>query len=309
MRYLTYGFLRILQRPGLTFLLYAANVLLGFIVALNIRVFANVVNTTGFSQELATRFDIVLWADILEKASTSLGSAFLQTFWLIPLYLLWKVVSSAGLIYAFRHGEIASFWRGVATYTGRALLLSIGYLIPLGILLVLEFLLALGLNALWPGEVGTFRIYVFVLPTLVVLTIWGIQVLHDFGRVALISGEQRVWDAWKTGLTWPFRHWGAFSIVFFWSVLAAVLVALPLVFDPTGIHRTLALWGLFLLYQVFFLLRAATTVGWTASEVFYFEDRERALTLTPSTPALPESPPTHAPDSDQSASVPDRSGG
>ncbi len=303
MRYITYGFLRILQRPGLTLLLYAVNTLASFFIALNMVALTGVVNSRGFSQELATRFNIVLWADILEKAGASLDSAFMQLFWLIPVYLVWKVASSAGLIHAFQHGETNSFWKGVATYSGQALLLSVGYLVPLGILLIVELLIALGLQAIWPGEVATYRIYLLLLPALIILTVWLLQLLHDFGRVALISGRQRVWDAWKTGMTWPFKHRQAFLLVLFWSILAAGFLALPFLIDPPGVRRPLALWGLFLFYQILFILRAAITVGWTATEVFFFEDRA----AIPQTPVPPVPLPDHAPDSGQSPSEPDKS--
>ncbi|WP_457654393.1 hypothetical protein [Rhodocaloribacter sp.] len=262
------GFAAIHKRPGLVVLTYAVNLCLAFILTLPIYMaLSNVVGPTGFGTDLARQFDVVLWADILDKVGIVLSALWAQLFWMIPLYLVWKAGLSVGLIHALRDGGGRSFWTGVGRYAARAVGLGLLY----GLLAVVwvggVVLLSVVLALVWNGEVGAFWIFFVSAPVLVVLGLALIDLLHDYGRIALVLEEKKIARAFLTGLTWPFKHRTAFPLYGLWFLLAAVALAMPKVLD----FNLNGIWGLFFLQQIFLLLRAAATVGWFGSEVALFE--------------------------------------
>ncbi len=262
------GFSAVQKRPGLVVLIYAVHLCLAFLLALPIYMaLSNVVGPSGFGSELAQQFDVVLWADILDKAGLVLSALRTQLFWMIPLYLVWKAGWSVGLIHALRDGGGRSFWAGVGRYAARAVGLGLLYGLLVLVWLGGVALLSVGLAVVWNGEVGAFRVFFVLAPTLVVLGLAFIDLLHDYGRIALVVEERKVTRAFLAGVTWPFRHAQAFPLYGVWFLLAAVALALPIVLD----FEMNGIWGLFLLQQLFLLLRAAATVGWFGSEVAFFE--------------------------------------
>ncbi|RMF51730.1 MAG: hypothetical protein D6746_17370, partial [Bacteroidetes bacterium] len=151
------GLTAVQRRPGLVALTYGVNLVLAFILAVPVYVvLADVVGPTGFGDDLVRHFDIVLWADILEKAGPLLAALWSQLLWMIPLYVVWKVLLSAGLFHALRDGAVRPFWTGVGRYGGRALLVSAIYGV-LGLVWAgFSALVAAGIVLGWGGEVGAF---------------------------------------------------------------------------------------------------------------------------------------------------------
>ena len=283
------GFTSIARRPGLAVLLYAVGGLLAFVLStLVYNALADVVGPTGFGPDLARDFDVVLWADVLEEAGTTLGTVALHLLWIGPLYLLWQVAASVGLIHALAGSRTGSFWRGAGRYAGRALLLALLYgLLAMGVFLPLAGLLAL-LDGVWDGEVAAFWIYGVVAPTLLIAALSVLDLMQDYSRIALVIEEQPVGRAWKVGVVWPFRHGAASQLYVAWFALAAVLLVLPMALDMSFTAATTStIWLLFALQQLALLARAAATVGWLGSEVAFFEDvRRRQMP-----PAAEDAPP------------------
>lgn len=266
------GLVALRQRPGLVFLLYGVNLAIAFVLAVPLySALSGITGETGFGPELAAGFDAVLWADILEKAGPVFRALGAQLFWMAPLYLVWKVAAGVGLAHALR-GRGRSFWQGVGRYTGHGLLLALGFvplLLGLGLALVLLGVLA---GILWEGEVGTFWWNVVLLPALLVGGLALLDLMHDYARIALVVDDRPVRSAFKTGVRWPFRHRAALVVYGFWFVVAALLLAAPVLPDLSTAAATAASVGLlFLLQQLFLMLRAATTVAWIGSEVALYE--------------------------------------
>ncbi len=256
------------KRPGLVVLTYAVNLCVAFILALPIYMaLSDVVGPSGFGSDLVRQFDVVLWADIMDKASIALSALWAQLFWMIPLYLVWKAGLSVGLIHALRDGGVRSFWAGVGRYAARGVGLGLLYGLIVLVWLGGIILLSVGLAVVWNGEVGAFWIFFVLAPVLIVLGLAFIDLLHDYGRIALVLEEKKIARAFRTGLTWPFKHRSAFPLYGAWFLLAAVALAMPTLLDI----NLRGIWGLFFLQQIFLFLRAAATVGWFGSEVALFE--------------------------------------
>ncbi|HMB89313.1 MAG TPA: hypothetical protein VKP65_00610 [Rhodothermales bacterium] len=267
------GLAGIRRRPGLIALLYGMNLLLAFVLSVPVYfALQEAIGPTGFGEDLARSFDVVLWADILEKAGDVLQAIPFQLLWMVPLYLLWKVAASVGLIHALRGEQIRPFWEGVGRYTGRAFLIALLYIVLFAAGIVGIIVLTLILNSVWPGEVGTFWVNFVIVPTAFISMVAVLDLMHDFANIALVVEEKPVLQATLRGLRWPLKYGRASWLYLAWFVPAALLLLLPTVLDMTLTAGTgLAIFGLFLLQQLLLLLRAAMTVGWLGSEVAFFE--------------------------------------
>ena len=267
------GFTGIRRRPGLVVLIYAMNLMMALILSIPVYIaLSSTVGGTGFDADLAGGFDFVLWADIIEEVGEALGALQFQLLWMIPLYLIWKAAASVGLIHALRGDDARSFWQGVGRYTGKAVLLGLLFLVLALIGVVGLLIVAGGLSAFWPGEVGVFWINFAILPTLAISGLAVLDLMHDYARMALVVDEQKVLKATFTGLAWPFKHGQASGLYVAWFVPAALLLLLPTVLDMNVAAATGgAIWGLFLMQQILLLLRAAVTVGWFGSETTLYE--------------------------------------
>ncbi len=270
---LTAGLAGLRRRPGLVVLLYAMNLVIALVLAIPVAVIlGNTVGPTGFGEDLARGFDIVLWADIFDEAGAALGALFLHLFWMIPVYLIWKAAAGVGLIHALRGDQIRSFWQGVGRYTGKGVLLGIAFLVLTGIGVVVALGVALMLGAVWSGAVGAFWVNAVIAPTLIISVLAVLDLMHDYARAALVVGEEKVMTALGTGIVWPFRHGQASLLYLIWFAPAALLLLLPTVLDANMTAATGGtIWGLFITQQVFMLLRAAVTVGWFGSETAFYE--------------------------------------
>ncbi len=268
------GLAGIKRRPGLAVLLYAANLILAG--ALGLVVYAaleETVGPTGFGADLSRGFDLVLWSDIFEKAGPALRVLLVQLLWIAPLYLLWKTAAGVGLVHALRGDQIRPFWEGVGRFTGRGLLLALLFLLPLAGWVVVVGIVHAAAQALWQGEVAAFRISAVLTPALLLAGCFLLDLMQDFGRTALVVKGETVGRAWTTGLAWPFRHPSSLALYAVWAFGAALLLALPALLNVTATGASApALWGVFILQQVFLLLRASASAGWIGSETAYYEE-------------------------------------
>ncbi|MCZ6758147.1 MAG: hypothetical protein O7C39_07675 [Bacteroidetes bacterium] len=256
------------RRPRLVGLLYGVNLVAGFIVTVPIYLALNSATaTTGFSSELATQFDIVLWADVLEDALPTLVGLFSQLFWIFPVVLLWKAVASIGIIVTLYSRGLQSFWHGVGEYSGRAIVLALAFLVPVAALGVGIAISVFILSAIWPGEVGGFWIFVVFIPVSLVIGLSVLDLMHDYARMELVIGTKTVGKSVLSGVLWPFRHFNSIGLYAGWFVIALILLSVPTMIDV----RTGGLWGVFILQQLFLFARAGVTVAWFGSEIELYD--------------------------------------
>lgn len=286
------GIGRVSKRFRLVLLIYAVNLLIAFLLVLPVYyMLGSVAASSGYSVELMQGFDPVLWADILSSAGAVLRSSLMQLVWALPVFLLWKVASHVGLVYALQRSSNTDgpnyFWFGVGRYTGRALLLATLFLIPSVILCGLVLLLSFGLHRIWSGEVGGFWIYAVFAPLLLLIVLAIFNLMHDYGRIALLLENRSVVTAWRTGLLWPFKHRTSLLLYAFWFFIGVVLLMLPTLLSINVPTETISLvWILFLFQQLVLLARAWVNVAWIGSEVALFEDvGEREMSAHRFTPA------------------------
>jgi hypothetical protein len=98
---LALGVEAIRRRPGLAWLIYGLNLLVALIISIPLLVvLERAVSESGYSEELATTFDPALWADIFTRSPDLMATLLAQLFWVVPVYLVWNVLSLTGLVHA-----------------------------------------------------------------------------------------------------------------------------------------------------------------------------------------------------------------
>ena len=268
-RILNDGWSASVKRPGLAGLLYAGNLLLGIILSIPILVaFSSAVSESGYSPDLGVEFDVALWADILRDSGPLVSTMLMQLLWVIPVFYLWKIGSTVGVVHAMRDDRTGSFWEGVGRYAGKALLLGLPFLV-LAILAVAGLALITALLSAAPiGEVGQFWIRFVVAPILIILSVAVIDMMHDFARLELVLRSKSVWNSMYAGMDWFWQSGSAQALYMLWLVIGSLTLILPFWAD-------MALGGLFLaflLQQTLLYVRSLVTVGWLTSEVMLFQE-------------------------------------
>lgn len=267
------GLRSIARRPGLVVLIYAINFIVAFLLALPIAIaLGGKLAVYGFGTDMTESLDLVLLVEVLERAGDLFGMLWVQFLWMIPLWLVWKAASRAGLIHALRGDAIRSFWQGVGRYTGRAVLISLLFLVPVIGWAVAVVLLGVSLAALWPGEVGVFWTFFVAVPTLLIAGFAVLDLMQDYAVAALVIEEKSVGASVRTGYRFPIRHGQASWLYMMWFALALLALALPTVLDMAFATATaVGIWLLFIVQQLVLFARAAVTVGWLGSEAALYE--------------------------------------
>lgn len=272
---LSAGLDRLRRRPGLALLLYVVNLLVG--LGLSIPVYLALqqrTGDTGFGHDLARTFDLTLWADVLQTFGSVLSQLSLHLLWMLPAYTLWKIVAGIGVTFALQGSADRSFLTGIRRFLLQAVGLAFLFVLLLAAWAVVVILVLLLVSSVWEGEVAAFWINGVALPALFLFGIATLDCMHDYSRIALVSEQQNVLAAFRTGLLWPFQHSTADALYAAWFAAAAVFMLLPLLLDALlTAAAPAAIWTLFLSQQALLLLRASTTVAWLGSEVALFEMR------------------------------------
>lgn len=269
---LALGVQAIRQRPGLAWLMYGLNLLIALLISIPLLiVMQSAVSGSGWSEELATNFDPALWADIFERSPDLLITLLAQLFWVVPVYLVWNVLSLTGLAHALSRGAQGSFWTGLGRYGTRAIWLGGLFLGMMIVGFMFVGLMALIANVLFQGAAGTWWVNLIFLPILTLVVFAVLDLAHDFARLELVFSERSVGSAWTAGFAWLWRSYAANAVYIVWMLAAVVtvLVATGLDFAMGGLVLA------FLVQQVFMLARAAITVGWIGSEIAVWEAETR----------------------------------
>lgn len=271
------GFGKAAHRRSLILLLYLAT--LGLAMILAVPVFRGVdlaFGTSGFSRELAEKFDVILWVNALKGLGSTLSATISQFFWAIPLFIVWKVASQVGLVHALQGQADKPFWEGVGRHTVRGLGLAVIFLL-LALFLVVAVWIVLGglLSGMDdPGLSWTPQQYWTVMavgPAITILILAALDLMHDYARMHLVLRGQGIWESFIAGLGWPFRRFSAVAVYGFWLILGAAFWTLPFLIDYVLAKTTTGgILGAFALQQIAILVRNGVSVGWIGSEVSLF---------------------------------------
>ncbi len=262
------------RRPGLVLLVYLVNLIVALV--LSIPIFSALSSATalsGFSPDLVARFDIVLWTDVLEKAGDVLIGSWAQLFWVIPVLFFWKVALSIGLVYALRDGALRSFWEGVGRYGGKAVVLGILFVLLVLVWAVVVTVVVVVAGFMVERTESAFVLYWIVTPSVAVVGLAVLDLMHDFGRISLVSAGRTAVAAWIEGIKYPFRRPGSVLLYLFWAVVSLVLSIAVTRMHASWAATMAGVWLAFLGQQIVFLLRAGTTVAWFGTEVDFYERR------------------------------------
>lgn len=261
------GFRALRSRPGLAVLLFLVNLAVAVILAVPLGVaLSSAVANTGFDTDLASGLDLVLIVDIVQANPDIITVLISQLIWIIPLVLVWKAAMGVGLIHALRGDSTGSFWTGVGRYFGRAFAMGLMYMAGAGFVILAAIVVGMVVNGM-SGEVWTYRAWAYVVPLIAVFGLAKIDLMHDFGRIAIVLKGRPVFGAFIDGVLYPFRHGRTFLLYLFWMVPAALFWLLPTVIEAT-VGASLAI---FIFQQILLLGRAGVTVSWIGSEVAFFE--------------------------------------
>ena len=257
------------KRPGLAGLLFAGNLVLGFILAIPILMaFSQAVSSTGFSPELSREFDIALWADLVQESGPVFQTMLAQLFWVLPVLYVWKTGAAVGVVSALSGDRTGSCWTGLGKHAGPALLLGIPYVVMAGLIILGILLINVLISLILSGEVLLFWVRFVATPVLLILALAVVDMMHDFARLELVIRDKRVWNSFTAGIRWFFRSGTGQGIYLTWFVIGLATLFLPFWAD-------LAFGGLFLaflLQQALLFVRSLVTVGWLGSEVFFFQE-------------------------------------
>lgn len=261
------------RRPALTLLVYIVNLSGALLLStLFFRLLVDTIGVSGFGDQKLLDFDTLIWQEAMAAGGGRLVGILTHLLWIVPLYVVWRVVEGMGLIYAHHQGGAWSFWRGVGHYLMRGLALALIWLPVRVIALGGVFVGATGLASLWEGEIGTFWSMLVILPAAVITVLAMIDLFERYGRLAMIVRHERIFSAFATGIGWPFRHGSASFLYLFWFFVGLAVLIAPTFIGAQGATTIAGIWGAFFIQQIVLLVRAAITVAWTGSEVALFEE-------------------------------------
>lgn len=266
------GFGKAADRRSLILLLYLVGLAIAVLLAVPVfRAIDGIFGSSGFSAELANRFDIILWIDMLEKGGSAFAATIRQFFWAIPLFIIWKVASQVGLVFALEDDGQGSFWEGVSRYTLRGLLLALIYLL-LGVISMVVLWVILTVVIKGMGEPGQVWTGLVIGPLLSIVILAMFDMMHDYARMHLVLRERGIWESFLSGSFYPVRRLSALLLYKFWFLIGGLLWLLPFWLDGAFAKTTIAgMFGAFLVQQAAIFVRHGVTVGWVGSQISYFE--------------------------------------
>lgn len=266
------GLVGLRSRPELAAVVYAGNLLFALVLSVPlVRTVRDIVDGSGFGNDLAARFDLIVWADILSAARESLVAQAGHLLWLLPLYAIWKAALSAGLLHALQGNRTRPFLQGAGRFLLWSIVLGVVYLVLLflGILAVLMLTGLIGSAWRSPVAVLWIGIATLVLSGLLVATL---GLMRGVSRAALVIGKHNVLSAVAIGLVWPFRHGVIVLVYAVWAAGACLAILLPLMLEgAVTAATTTSVVVLFAVQQVSLLGRAAVATGWYGSLAGWYE--------------------------------------
>lgn len=270
------------SRPELVAVAYAGNLLFALAVSVPlVRTVRDIVAHSGFGDDLAARFDLIVWTDILSAAREPLVALAGHLLWILPLYAVWKAALSAGLLHALQGTRTRPFLQGAGRFLLWSIVLGMAYLVLLclGILAVLMLTGLIGSAWRSPVAILWFGIATLVLSGLLVAML---GLMRGVSRAALVIGGHNVLSALAIGLVWPFRHGLIVLVYAAWAAGACLAILLPLMLEGAATAATTtSVVVLFAAQQASLLGRAAVATGWYGSLAGWYETVISRAPVTP----------------------------
>lgn len=270
------------SRPELAAVVYAGNLLFALAVSVPlVRTVGDIVDHSGFGDDLAARFDLVVWADIFSAAREPLVALAGHLLWILPLYVVWKAALSAGLLHALQGTRTRPFLQGAGRFLLWSIVLGMVYLVLLCLGIPAVLMLTGLIGSAWrsPEAILWIGIATLVLTGLLVATL---GLMRGVSRAALVIGKHNVLSALSIGLVWPFRHGLIVLVYAAWAAGACLAIMLPLMLEGTvTAATTTSVVVLFAAQQVSLLSRAAVATGWYGSLAGWFETVSSPAAVAP----------------------------
>lgn len=254
------------RRPGLTAIVFLSHAAIAFV--LSIPIYQSLMDSTGasgFGADLVTRFDLVLFADIMEDASDAVQSVLVQLLWIVPAVVLWKTAMAVGILHALRWGGVGSFWDGLGRFTLRALVIAAMNFAMLGLLVATAAAIVALIG------LATSQFPVIFGGILAVLLLVFADFADDYGRVVLVSDRSQILRSWWSGVTYGFRRPAAVAVYVAWAVAAVALTLLVVRLHPSWAREIGTVWLLFLGQQALLVIRSGVSVAWLGAELTFHE--------------------------------------
>ncbi len=271
--YVRLGLVAARRKPLLVLGLWLFQFAIAFLTTIPLSSAVKSLAETGFSADMARRIDIQLLADIGAQLQSGFGLAFLLLLVAVPVTAVLRALATAGVINAVRDGGVRGFWDGVRDYGLRSVGVALPFLlITLFVQACVFLVISIGIGA--AGEQGTVLLSLLVLPVAMGAVGAAADLMCDYSQIAVVSRNESITKAFGRGIGWPFKHPRAVLLYAAWLVPAIVLVLMPLLFENWIAAASIAgILSLTLAQQASFILRAAVTVAWYASEVEFFESQ------------------------------------
>ena len=271
------GFYRSFRRLTLTLLLFAVNFAMAWLVTLPIKTaFADILGLHGFGADPANINDIILSVDLFKEAGNPFGTAFSVFMWTIPIMLIWRAVSHAGLANVLHDTDPATaelesggFWAGVGQYGRKSIIVTA--MLGFATLIIIGIAGAIIIGATSSmDEIGQYNSVIFILPAVLIYIASFFAIWMDYARIEIVLSDNKtsVVGAIKVGFVLGIRKFSAWFLTIIWGIIGATLILLPtwidIKFTTNAVQAVLIV---FVLQQFVLLFRAWVTIAWTGSEV------------------------------------------
>lgn len=249
----------------LTVLLYGCNLLLALVAVLPlVGRLQEGLRGSMLPEALLEGFDFTALSELLRHGAQTLATVLAQSWWIVVVYFLFGVFSSAGTLYLIERGQSFSFGAfldGARLYLGRFFRLTVSMTVCqilaacavyLPLFLILKYLAVTvesEATLFWVAVSGAV-LHLFVALLLLIVSC--------YGKVGIVAGqEKRVRRAIASSLGLTFRNLGTVAGLFSLFIFTGLLLALVFhllaesMKGPTGPAILLV----FLLQQLFMLAR------------------------------------------------------
>ena len=238
---------------------------------------------TGFylaPEKLMNGFDYTTYTELMKFEGDGISAIVKQAFWLVVFYVPVSLFVTGGILHLLvnkdRRTGLAEFVSGGAGYFWRILKLKFYFSF---IQMFFAFIIYLPFGIMiFLAEPGTFNekeIFFKLLPFLIVHLIVAIYLftIVNYAKIIIVSKDTRkvlrsLWEA-VTFVTRRFA--GAYSLTLLLSVIPLLLIYLYFkVFGFSSPESGWAVFGAFIVQQVFLWLRAAMRIWFLAGQTEYY---------------------------------------
>jgi len=268
-------------RPKIVLVLWAANVIFAFLAyRLFSSLFASALGRSGAAAGLMTKADMNVLLEALVGSGRPLGVMLAGLYALLLCYFFVSIFLQGGILGGLvdvtlddRSGRV--FFSGGAQYYGRFLRLAVYSLVlwvPAALFFSLVNALIKALTKDSTHEQFTFCLTLFRI-ALAVFLLFLIKMIMDYARIRIVTGKsKKVFRALLDSLGFVFRRPGlTLGLYYLLGVTGlAIFAAWRLVIHAVPVTTAAAVWGVFLLTQVFIFSRAWLQLAYQSAQLANF---------------------------------------